>query len=94
LAQEELIGFIVTIWEGKKCRMNPILFRTRCLLFADYAVILASNGPHEDPNNPKRGIGLTGVFAQKKWKPANRNFAAIQSVIFKIEYTLHSYETS
>ena len=71
-----------------------MLFRTRCRPSADYAVILASIGLHEDPNNPKRGKWPTGVFAQKQLKPANRNIAAIPSVIYKIEYTLHAYDTS
>ena len=69
---EVLIGFIVTIWEGKKCRMNRILFRTRCLYFYDYVVILASSGRHGYPNNRKPGGWLTAVLLETKWKPANR----------------------
>ena len=49
--------------------MNPILFRTRCLLFADYAVILASSGRHEYPNNPKPGGWLTSELIQKNMIP-------------------------
>jgi len=63
---------MVPIWEGQKCRINRILFRTRCRPFADYVVILASSGRHAYPNNPKRGGRLTAVLLETKWKPANR----------------------
>jgi hypothetical protein len=73
------------------CRRNPTLFRTRCLPFADYAVILVSNGRHEDPKNPKRGKWPTGVFAQKQLKPANRKIASDYTWSRVFERTLSVY---